>query len=446
MSANLNFRLNKPQSIVFPWVRPEQTVVTPWSRGTGKSFYLRLLCWLLIAQYDGRRVGAPTKGVRITWFMDTLKHWKKVHADLMELELDGPWKRLGGKINKTDWTVRFPGGSITQVFPAAAAHSQAGLGQRADVVVLDECDDIDIAVYNSVMGPFFSEPCSLRMRLCSGTPRRGRYGLLYHLHKLGLDPDPALAHYHTHHATYRDCLGDQPGEVHPATVEDARNTWPKVAFQREWECSFDSAEGLVYDMFDEGFHVREPADRTVFTNVIVGVDWGMVHAGVMLVAGITGHGDDAQAWLIEEHYAPGRSIDQWVQTAAEIKGRYPSAKWHADPSQPATMDHIGHHAHVNIAKADNRIQQGVACVADKLFKRGPEKDQWARLYVHPDCKNTIREFGAYRRKADPHNAEAFMEDIVDRNDDAMDALRYMMMGRFGEPPSVRVESEPGHYS
>ena len=53
----------------------------------------------------------------------------------------------------------------------------------------------------------------------------------------------------------------------------------------------------------------------------------------------------------------------------------------------------------------------------------------------PKCKNTIREFGLYRRKKLPDGT--FSEEPEDRNNHAMDALRYLCMGRFGRLPNVR---------
>ncbi|MDG4916367.1 hypothetical protein, partial [Mesorhizobium sp. WSM4983] len=60
-------------------------------------------------------------------------------------------------------------------------------GIRCDIVTADECDDIDPSVMDGIVKPWFSEPWSLLKRLFGGTPRRGRYGLLYQKHKAGLD-------------------------------------------------------------------------------------------------------------------------------------------------------------------------------------------------------------------------------------------------------------------
>ncbi len=65
------------------------------------------------------------------------------------------------------------------------------------------------------------------------------------------------------------------------------------------------------------------------------------------------------------------------------------------------------------------------------------KNRFSRLYVHPACTWTRWEFVNYRRKRDPHNADRYLEDIEDKNNHAMDALRYPVFSRFGAPPVAR---------
>jgi phage terminase large subunit len=108
-----------------------------------------------------------------------------------------------------------------------------------------------------------------------------------------------------------------------------------------------------------------------------------------------------------------------------------------DPSRPDRINDY-RRAGLNAVGADNSIPAGVARVAELLFRRKLEEgDDYARLYIHPRCVNTIREFKSYRRKRDPHNANAFLEDIEDRNNHALDSLRYMVIGEFGRSLSRR---------
>jgi hypothetical protein len=374
--------------------------------------------------------------------LDTLKHYRDVHGDDMIAAIEGehsPWRALGGKIDKGTLKVSFPGGSRIQPFPAAAHNAQAARGLRPDAVLIDEGDDVSPHVVHAVCTPWFTPAWSLGMVVVAGTPRKGRYGLLYLAHSLGLSDKPEHASYNTVHATYRDCLGHGPGLVAPEAIEQARATTPGPIFHREWEANFDSAEGLVYDGWDEAFHVRRPPDGATPNDTIVGVDWGYVDPSVLLMFDLYGHGNDAQAYLTEEHYATGRTQDQLIEVARGIQERRPRATWFADPSEPASIEALRQKAHVNIRKADNRIDQGVAAVANLLHIRGDvdaetgKDSRWARLYVSPECEHTRREFVSYRRKADPRDPDQYTEDIVDKDNHAMDAARYALFGHFGMP-------------
>lgn len=433
--TDVNLRLNKPQWAAYQDIGPDRTVCLPWGRGCGKSWFMRHIMWMSVAKYDGmERKGTlgGTKGIRIVVLMDTLKHFKDVHAAHIEDELSDTWSFLGGRLDKTRWRITFPGGSWIQPFPATDHNSKHGRGVRCDAVLVDECDDVDTEVFHSVAVPWFSEPHSLKMRVVGGTPRRGRHGLLYNIHRLGLSDE--YPSYSTFHATHADC----PETVDPKAVEDARATTPASIFRREWLADFDSAEGLVYDLFTESFHIRVPERHAHFTEVLVGVDWGYADPGVFIVIGVTGHGADAQCWLIEEHYQRNRVLGWWTDLAREIKQRYPDAKWIADPSQPASIETLRRDASININKGDNRVEQGVFCVADKLMIQGDSGQQWAKLYISPHCKETIRELRTYRRKRDPRDRESFLDAIEDRNNHSMDALRYALFSRFGEPPRIRL--------
>jgi phage terminase large subunit len=72
-----------------------------------------------------------------------------------------------------------------------------------------------------------------------------------------------------------------------------------------------------------------------------------------------------------------------------------------------------------------------------VIRQREDTPRFARLHISPTCPNTIREFGLYRRKRDPRNREAFLDDIEDRNNHAMDAIRYAIFNRFGGPDRRR---------
>lgn len=449
----MDVRLNKPQSKVFRHLKPHTTLCLKFGRGCGKTFFQRFIWYYLVSQWDGKqREGVPgLRGIRIVLLMPTFKQATDNYAALVQNELDGDWAFLGGKINKTKWRIEFPGGSWIQFFGAENADSARGI--RCDVVSIDECDDVDQGVFDAIVQPWFSEPWSIGIKVATGTPRRGRYGLLYKLWRLGQE---GASGFYSIHATYRDV----PEIVSREYVEQVRLTTTPELFAREWEANEDAAEGLVYSIFREAFHVRAPLPNTRWTEVIVGADFGWEDPGVYLVAGVQGNGRDATIHVIEEVYRQHQANGWWNEEAKRINRAYPGARWYPDPSRPdraADLRSLG----CRIQDVDNAIDGGVGAVADRLIVRSLGEQRckacdalgcaacaatpstMARLYVAPTCMNTRAEFGLYRRKRDPRNKERVLDDIEDKNNHAMDALRYAIFSRFGGPSRTRSDSGAG---
>lgn len=430
-----------------------------------------MLVHLLVAEWDGQWRPTvqvpPTKddpggpsgperpGVRIIILMPTLEQFRKVHLPELLLENATKWAWQGGQLNKTTLRIDYPGGSWVQVISAEAAEGARGL--RADAVLPDECDDIDPEVIESITQPWFTEPHSLRITVLGGTPKRGRYGLLWRAHA-EWPKHPALAA--THHSVLATCY-DAPRQVDRRYIDEAVRPKTRAAiFSREYLVDFDAAEGLVYSLFTFAFHVREADYGVRWTEILVGVDHGTIDPGVILVVGILGHGADALLHVLEEVYQTDRDTTWWMDRAEEVMRRYAGyrQRWYADPSRPDRILDIRRRknekvpeleADFTIEGGENALESGVDAVADRFAIRksepaeeGGEPVESARLYVHPACVNTIRELGLYKRKRDPRNPETVLEDILDKDNHAMDALRYAVFTRFGGPDRRRHELPP----
>ena len=436
----LDLSFTAPQSWAHGIISTRQeptTLVEPWGRGSGKSWFSRTEgIWLTVAKYRGKRrrkLGLDTNGnvvnlgemvgVRIVGLCPTLKQFRDIHGAALEAENKGQWSFLGGKFNRSTLRIDWPDGSWFQPMPASSASSNSGRGIRCDVVLPDEVDDIDGEVFDSVVRPWFSEGWSLKLVLAGGTPRRGRHGLLYRLHRLGLSTDPRDSRYFSRIATYKD----SPELVDPREVEDARRNMVPATFAREWECDFDSAEGLVFN-FDEDFHVKSPPPHMAFQRRGLGIDHGWEDPGVFLEYGIAGHGNDAILWITNEHYESHRENGEWDNIA---RTRYYGWKAWADPSRPDRIADL-RNAGLSIVGADNSIEAGVARLANLMAKRHEENTpDWTRFYVDPRCVNLIRELKSYRRKPDPNDRGRFLEAIEDKNNHAIDCARYIAISEFG---------------
>lgn len=498
-AAEVALQFNAPQFTTYRWlfdengrVKRRRTVMLPWGRGVGKSWFRRQVWWTLVAQLDGRvraESRKPLKGVRITSMMPTLKQHKDVHGADIEAELapDGPWGFLCGKYDRQSGGVTFPGGSWVKPFPASAYNARTARGMRTDVLDADELDDIDAAVYDGIATPWLSEPWSLGLELPGGTPTRGRHGLWWRtleatrlgrklrrgeitqdealtipaavailavFDKLSAEDWPAeiprdpvqatlavLKNYYGKHATYRDA----PETVSPLAAARAKATTPPATFEREWEANPDAGEGLVYP-FDESFHVigapdcpvRAEPERSTFREFHLGIDFGWVDPAVLLLGGIRGHGDDAVVYLLDEQYQSETPNHVWDQRLIEMgrgAAQYGQLTLWPDPSRPERADDFSGFG-FTVGNTDNDILAGISRVAELMFIREVETgERWSRLYVSPKCRNLIRELGLYRRKKLPDGT--FDETPEDKHNHACDALRYLCVGRFGRPQNFR---------
>lgn len=453
-------RLNSPQLVSAREIfAPDgslyrgRTHLHAWGRSTGKSWFKRALWWTIIAQWEYKlREDAqiPFTGVRIAAIAPTLKQWRDIHWQgiLEELTGSGRWAFLGGRPNATTGQIFFPGGSVVKPFPAALGNSSFSRGIRTDILDADEFDDIDAEAYDAVASPWLSEKWSFRVEILGGTPTRGRHGLWYRTLEEGRlgarlragEPPPddldeksaaAIKTIYASHATYKDV----PEIISIEAVEKARTRINPSTFKREWLADPDAGEGLVYP-FDETFHVKEESEvppLNVFSEFIVGVDHGWTDPGCLLLGGVQGHGNDAILWILDEVYQSELPNHEWNKLARV----WDRAKFWPDPSRPDRVNDF-RSLGLRVGETDNNIYGGIARVADMMFKRQTEEGPpWARMYVSRRCKNTIREFGLYRFRKD--GAGEFTDDPEDKNNHAMDALRYMTVGRFGRAQNRRFE-------
>lgn len=441
----MEFNLPVPQSWALPiWQQGGPLHLNlPWGRGCGKSWFERFgALWLMVAAHDGKlRTEAlkPFRGVRIIGLCPTLKQFKDIHLSKLIEENESDWKPLGGKLNKSTCRIEWPGGSWFQPMPAEEATSKSARGMRADGVLGDEIDDVEPTVWRSVVKPWLSEPWSLHLSMSGGTPRRGRRGLLWDFHQLGKSKDPKFARYHSRIFDYRCC----PELVSPETVEDARATTPKAIFEREWECNFDSAEGLVYPEFSPSLHVKEPPEGVVWSEILIGCDHGFDHPGALLLIGVLGSGKDAIVWVLDDEVHRQQAEPFWVDKASKWTRLFPFHFFYGGPDQPSRLEAFRTQANARIRDANNSVQDGISSVAARLHN-GP---QGPRLFVHPRCKHTIWEFGTYRKKPEPSRPDQYTDDPVKLDDDAMDALRYAVLTHLGslDAPSYSTQSNLDEY-
>lgn len=455
--STLSFNLDRHQTRFFQSFLPGRICTNIWGRGTGKTLALRAMIHALALASPGIHIGILYPSLKqaraILW-----EGVQGLFADYSALVTGGQVRRY----HRSELTAEYA--NMARVSTWGAENAKSMRGQRFDVLLQDESDDIDPEMERSVVQPTFSRSGTMARWGRFGTPLRGRYGTLYAGFeqaeeqskgyfrgpdgKLEFSPDATRTHW------AQRVRSDESPQVDQRWLAGVRaDLYAKgkgAVYEREYNCSFDASEGLVYPGFNPDTHVREADAEFPWSEIIVGVDHGWNDPGVILPAGVVGNGQDAVIHGLEEIYQTGKDTSWWGARAAEVAGRYKAfrQRWYADPSRPDRIEDIRRavkreHPDLSgfsIQAADNAIEAGVDAVADRLSIRvGCEVP---RLFFSPKCANTIAEFGKYRRKRDPKNTERVLDDIVDKDNHSMDCVRYQIVSRFGRPDNVASVYDP----
>ncbi len=191
-------------------------------------------------------------------------------------------------------------------------------------------------------------------------------------------------------------------------VKQIKETTPSGMFyDRGVEGLWVSGEGVVYPDFDREKHsiTAEQAGRLSFDRVFAGVDWGWEHWGAIVVIGVTGK----RYYIIEEHAAQHRFIDDWILTAKDIIARHGNISFYCDP---ARTEHVAafQKASIRAYLANNRVLSGIEAVATLM------KNDLFRI-VYDECPRFRDEIYKYIWKK--NSGEPLKE-----NDDVLCAIRY----------------------
>ena len=199
-----------------------------------------------------------------------------------------------------------------------------------------------------------------------------------------------------------------------------------------WEGQYRGlSEARVFRNWREG--ELTPPDNAVW---FYGADWGFANDETAALRCCIP--DDRTLYIDAEVYELG------VPTEAlpSLLNNLPAAKeWpmRGDNARPETIDYIRRHGFPKLRsckKGKGSVEDGVS------FLQGMD------IVINPRCPNTLREFKNYAYKTDARTGEV-LPVIEDRNNHAIDALRYAVEGlhRKGKlVAAVVVEPEPvrGH--
>lgn len=179
-------------------------------------------------------------------------------------------------------------------------------------------------------------------------------------------------------------------------------------------------EGLVYKDFEKTI-VDEPLEN-IFEfegRYVGGIDFGW-NDPFCALCGKLDRND--VLWIWYERYKSECSIDIHADSLPKIKNN--PIRWYCDPSEPSQIYRLRKGGH-KVRKAIRSILTGIDAVNGRIRS--------GRLKVNSNCRCLITESELY---SFPEKDEEIVGDKpVDKNNHAMDALRYLIMGIDAKLPA-----------
>ena len=227
--------------------------------------------------------------------------------------------------------------------------------------------------------------------------------------KAGLLPDSTLHEW---------CAVDSPF-VSAAEVENARRTLPESFFKRDYEASWDTFQGQIYEWSD-ALHLRPltfTPDRTI---VAVDLNTTSQHPASFIVARV----GDGRLWVEAEYREViGLDYERYLSAIAQACRSYPDARLIIDPSIHRELKQRLRELGLSPVDAVNDVLPGIRCMGSAL-KAG-------RLTVNPSCRAFAEEARGYSWQM---TTDGLCRPAPDKTgmEGLMDAARYACMAVFNQ--------------
>ena len=221
------------------------------------------------------------------------------------------------------------------------------------------------------------------------------------------DEDTRLKNTFSYTTTFR--VNEWLDEVDVERYLDLYRTNPRrarIVCDGDWGV----AEGLVYNKFEvidfDWFKKYKATQLKVH-----GIDYGFTHDPTALISAVVDL-DNKEIWIYDEHYERGMLTDDIYKMLVAKELKLAEIKSENDMRMIAELKIKGIKKIIPASKGPNSIMPGIQYV------------QGFKIYVHPSCENVIEELNTY--VFDQDDEGNWLNKPIDKNNHAMDALRYAL--------------------
>lgn len=195
-------------------------------------------------------------------------------------------------------------------------------------------------------------------------------------------------------------------------INSLKESYSGSFLAQEFYGEFVGWEGLVYPGIKLETH-HAPAEEAIGDYSIAGVDWGWTDPNVIVVGKV----NEGRIHQVDEFYKPKVHIDDLIEVAQDFKSKYNIRTFFCDSSRPEYLQAF-RNAGLDARKGHKEIDPGIATV-NRMIDRGLFRIDFNA------CPNTVNEFEQYAYEEDDFG-KIRKDRPIDRNNHAMDALRYML--------------------
>jgi len=354
---------------------------------------------MLLAQTNNQ-----LKGVVFDLVLEAIDSYqKKLDNAGIKLQLASAITRSSGNME-----IHFYNGSKILFRPCRTQEEQRKLaGYTLDFFGLDEPVDMDELVFKQLTG-----------RISSTRNLKNTFGLLttnpeteFHWIYFTFFIQKFKGYTAVETSTYDNELLPQ----YKTYISEKEKQYGKDWVNRYLNGHWGAFEGQIFKGFNPERHVSDVSELPVKYH-ICGVDWGLRHAYVILVAGIT---NDNRLIIKKEQYGNNKSTPEVAKMVKALNEIYKFRKIYADPSNPDLILQM-----YNLGLPSGKRKNGeITSYADNDVKRSITKLQsffkHDNILIDYDCTHLRQEIPAYKYKEGK-------DEPIKENDDAIDSLRYLI--------------------
>lgn len=387
---------------------PEVLIEGP--AGTGKTFAAMQKLHLTARKYPKARI------LMVRQTLESLKTGAlNTYIKHVQPELDGVVAFGGSKFYPAEF--RYPNGSV--IIVGGLDKADKFMSAEYDVIFVNEGTETTEDTWQALKTRLRNGVVPYQQLLADCNPAGPRHWLNQ---RCNAGKTRRIRSTHRDNPAFWDLKRGDWTEQGRRYVEETLAGLTGVRRQRLLEGVWAATEGQVYTEFDPERHVKS-IDTTYWTTYMA-VDVGSRNPTAILTAHHR-EGDD-HLHVSHEVYRRGMTSTDILDAIKAEADRSQPYDIFIDPSAKAYIDDL-RRAGYPAKHAVNDVLVGIQRV-HSVLGRGFSAD--------PSCTNLIDEFGMYSY---PDNPKLELDKPVKDNDHAMDALRYLCVGIFGD---VSVELRP----